>query len=441
MRLQWPNNSKSTAALRICRSLADAGHRALLAGGCVRDLLIQHVPQDYDIATSALPGEVAAIFPRTVGVGASFGVQKVLDPDGEFEVATFRKDGPYHDGRHPSRVEFTDEAHDAQRRDFTINALFYDPLAEKVLDYVDGRRDIELKVIRTVGDPEQRFAEDYLRLIRAVRFAARLEYRIDAKTMSAICHLAPNILKVSVERIRDELLKILTEGHPKRGFELLDETGLLARVLPEVAQMKGVPQPPEYHPEGDVFAHTLLVLEHLDNPTATVALAALLHDVGKPLTITFEDRIRFNSHDSVGADVAYKICKRLHLSRAETERVVWIVKQHMRLAVARDMKESKLKRFIREPGLEELIEVGRADAMGSHGNAAHIDWIENYAANMAPEAVHPPPLLTGNDLIELGYAPGPLFGGILRAVEDAQLENRLQNKEEARRYVVENWPA
>ena len=440
MRLQLPDDNKARAAAAICRRLTEAGHRALFAGGCVRDLLIQRVPQDYDIATSALPGEVAALFPRTVDVGAAFGVQKVLDPLGEFEVATFRKDGPYLDGRHPSRVEFADEEHDAQRRDFTINALFYDPLAEELLDYVEGRHDLELKVIRTVGEPEQRFAEDYLRLIRAVRFAARLEYSIYERTMSAIRGLAARVLDISSERIRDELLKILTEGHPRRGFELLDETGLLLQILPEVARMKGVSQPPEYHPEGDVFVHTLLVLEQLDNPTATEALAALLHDVGKPLTITFEDRIRFNNHDSVGADVAARICKRLHLPRAQMERVVWTVKQHMRLAAAPEMKESKLKRFIREPGFDELLTVGRADAMGSHGNPAHIDWIEEYRAHMAPEKVHPPPLLTGNDLIDLGYSPGPLFGEILRAVEDAQLEGKLEDKEEARRYLLENWP-
>lgn len=433
-------DERLSAARRICSTLSAAGHRALLAGGCVRDLILGVPPKDYDIATNARPDEVARLFPKTVPVGAAFGVQLVVEPEGTFEVTTFRKDGPYLDGRHPSTIVFSDEHEDALRRDFTVNALFLDPDTDEVVDYVGGQDDIARGVIRTVGDPRARFGEDYLRLLRAVRFAARLGYRLDADTFKAIREMAPRILKTSAERIRDELVKMLTEGGARRAFDLLDQCGLLQHVLPELAPMKGCEQPAAFHPEGDVWTHTLLALDHLDKPTTTLAFGVLLHDVGKPLTQTFEDRIRFNNHDKVGADVADAICRRLHLSNEERERIVWLVDQHMRLAVAADMRESRLKRFAREDGFHELVELGRIDCLASHGDLGFIEWIEAYLRDHKPEEIKPEPLLRGRDLIAMGYTPGPLFSTILQQVEDMQLEGQLLDREAACAYVRATWP-
>lgn len=428
------------AARGICERLAREGHRTLLAGGCVRDILLGVAPKDYDIATSALPEEVAALFEKTVGVGAAYGVQRVMLPVGAFEVATFRKDGPYLDGRRPSSVEFLDEREDALRRDFTINALFLDPDDDSIIDYVDGRRDLERGIIRTVGDPAQRFQEDHLRLIRAVRFAARLDYAIEADTREAMGRMAGLIAKTSAERIRDEVLKILSEGRARRAFEVLDDTGLLEVILPEVARMKGIEQPPKYHPEGDVFTHTLLMLGHLERPTPTLALGVLLHDVGKPLTQSYEDRIRFNVHDKVGAREAEKICRRLRISKNDTARVSWLVGQHMRVAVAPKMRESKLKRFVREEGFAELLELFRIDCLSSHSKLEAHAWLCRYAASLEPEDVRPPRLLTGRDLIAMGYSPGPLFKEILEALADGQLEGRLTDRDEAEVFVRARWP-
>ena len=307
-------DDRRRAAAHICKTLANAGYRALFAGGCVRDLILGVEPKDYDIATNAPPSIVATLFDKCVPVGIAFGVQIVVRPEGQFEVAAFRKDGPSLDGRHPDHVEFTDEIEDARRRDFTINALFLDPATNAILDYVGGQDDIRAKRLRTVGDPVLRFSEDHLRLLRAIRFAARLDYEIVPETFHAITQLAPLVATTSAERIRDEIVKILTEGHARRAFEWLDETGLLRHVLPEVARMKGVEQPPEFHPEGDVFQHTLLMLDHMQQPTPPLAMAVLLHDAGKPLTQTFEDRIRFNYHDKAGSRLAENLCKRLRFS-------------------------------------------------------------------------------------------------------------------------------
>lgn len=424
----------------ICAVLRAHGHRALLAGGCVRDFLLGVPPKDIDIATSARPEQVEALFEKTVNVGKAFGVIAVVRADAVFEVTTFRRDGPYLDGRHPSRVTFTDEIEDARRRDFTVNALFLDPETQGILDYVGGQADIERRLLRTVGDPYQRFQEDHLRLLRAVRFAARLGYTIEEETFAAIRALAPGIMATSAERIRDELLKILTEGAPRRGFELLDDTGLLAHVLPEIAAMKGVAQPEAYHPEGDVFVHTLLLLDKLVDPTPELALAALLHDVGKPPTQTFEDRIRFNYHEKVGAGMAESICRRLRLSRRTTDRVRWLVEQHMRLRWLPEMRESRRRRFVREEGFDELVELCRLDSLASHGDLSTIAWTETYLAQLLPEQVKPAPLLTGDDLIAMGYHPGPLFGEILAAVEDAQLEDRIQGRSDAESFVRTHWP-
>lgn len=433
-------DSKRSTAEAICRRLREAGFRALLAGGCVRDTLRGVEPGDYDIATSATPEQIAAMFDRTVGVGAAFGVQVVILDEGYFEVATFRRDGPYVDGRHPSHVEFTDEKGDAARRDFTVNAMFYDPATGAVLDYVDGRADLEAKRIRTVGDPYERFAEDHLRLMRAVRFAVQLDFTIDDDTMAAMRALAPKIVGTSPERIRDELLKMLTRGSPRRAIELMDASRLLEHVLPEVARMKGVDQPPEYHPEGDVYVHTLLVLDQLKNPSPELALGALLHDVGKPPTQTFEDRIRFNGHEVVGAEISEAICRRLRMSNEQTERVKWLVGQHMRVGHAPEMRVAKVKRLIREDGFPELLELLRADCLGSHGDLSAYDWLQDYCVHVPDEERRPERLITGQDLIEMGYEPGPLFSEILETVEDAQLEGALDSAENAREFVRSQWP-
>ncbi|MFO7974043.1 MAG: CCA tRNA nucleotidyltransferase [Candidatus Hydrogenedentota bacterium] len=433
-------NKRYAAAERICATLRAHGYRALLAGGCVRDLILEVPPKDYDIATNAKPEDVAVIFKRTIGVGAAFGVQIVLLPEGQFEVTTFRKDGPYQDGRHPSTVTFTDEEEDAKRRDFTINALFYDPFQKRILDYVQGREDLRARIVRTVGPPRERFHEDHLRLLRAIRFAARLGYTIEEETYRAIKELAPLVTSTSAERIRDELLMILTEGGAKRAFELLDETGLLQQILPEISAMKGVEQPPRFHPEGDVFTHTLLMLDLLENPSPTLALGVLLHDVGKPVTQTKTDRIRFNDHDKIGAAITRDICRRLRFSRRQIERVVWLVSQHMRFAHLPKMRESKRKRLMRAEGFDELKELCRIDCLASHRKLSTIEWVEDYQAQMPQEVLRPAPLLRGRDLIELGYRPGPLFSKILNRVEDLQLEGKLSTKEEAADFVLKHWP-
>lgn len=426
-------------ARRICETLCDAGFRALLAGGCVRDIVRGEMPADYDIATSARPDQVTQLFPRTAEVGAAFGVVLVMIDDTKYEVATFRKDGPYLDGRHPQSVEFADEKEDALRRDFTINALFLDPESCEVLDYVNGRDDIQAGVVRAVGDPRARFREDRLRMLRACRFAARFDYAIAADTRDAILENAAAIDDVSPERCRDELVKMLTGARPHVAMNLMDECGLLAQVLPEIDAMKGVEQPPQYHPEGDVYVHTLLALEQLRAPTAALALGLLLHDVGKPVTQTFEDRIRFNNHDSIGAEMAEAICTRFRCSNELTDRVVWLVQQHMRIAVAPDMRAAKLKRLVREPGFDELLELHRCDCAASHGNLETYEWLRDYAASLDEQEVQPEPLIRGEDLIRLGFTPGPIFAEILEAVEDAQLEGELTNSDEAERFVRDNW--
>ena len=433
-------NRRQTAAEDICARLRAHGYRALLAGGCVRDLILGLPPKDYDIATDATPREVAAIFERTIDVGSAFGVQAVLLPEGQFEVTTFRQDGPYQDGRHPSTVAFVGEKEDARRRDFTINALFYDPLHQKVLDYVEGQKDLHAGIIRAVGQPYERFQEDHLRLLRGIRFAARLGYAIEEETYRAIKDMAHLINATSAERIRDELLRILTEGGAKRAFELLDDTGLLDRLLPEVSAMKGVQQPPRFHPEGDVFTHTLLMLDLLRDPAPALALGVLLHDAGKPHTQTETDRIRFNEHDVVGAGIAREVCLRLRLSRRDTERVVWLVSQHMRFAHIPDMKESKRKRLVRAEGFDELKELCRIDCLASHQELSTIDWVENYLAHIPPEALHPEPLLQGRDLIALGYSPGPLFSKVLRQIEELQLNGQLTTRDDAKAFVLKKWP-
>jgi poly(A) polymerase len=427
-------------AIFIVQHLREAGYEAYFAGGSVRDMLLGKAPQDYDIATRATPDEVRRIFSETVPVGAQFGVILVLLDGQAFEVASFRYDGPYLDGRRPSEVRYGTLEEDIGRRDFTINGMFYDPLADRVIDRVEGRQDLERRLIRAIGDPRRRFEEDRLRMIRAVRFAASLEFDIEPATLAAIQQLAPTITQISWERIGEEVTRILTEGGARRGFELLDETGLLAVVLPEVAAMKGVEQSPDYHPEGDVFTHTLLLLGHLDSPSETLAYGCLLHDVGKPLCARREgDRITFYGHTERGAEMAEAILKRLKRGRAVWERVHYLTRNHLRHVQAPRMRLSTLKRFLREEGIEELLELTRIDALSSNGDLQYYRFCKERLAELKQEEMRPPPLVRGDDLIALGLKPGPIFAEILRQIEDAQLGGEIQSREEALQWIRQHY--
>jgi len=457
--MAWDTHSDThrDAALQALRILRQHGHQALWAGGCVRDLLLGRDPADYDVATSATPDEVMRIFPQTYAVGAKFGVvlvpMKVLGDAkgrGHIEVATFRSDGAYLDGRHPDSVRYTLSAqHDVERRDFTINGLLLDPLSPhpntphgELLDYVEGRRDLEREIVRTIGQPEQRFVEDKLRMLRAVRFAARFGYTIEAATSQAIRSLAAQIHQVSCERIRDELSKMLTEGQAQRAFQLLDETGLLREVLPEIARMKGVAQPPQYHPEGDVFVHTLLLLQGLPpGCPPTLAWGALLHDVGKPATFRrAPDRIRFDGHVEIGVRMAEDILARLRFSNRDREQILALVENHMRFADVRKMKDSTFKRFVRLPDFDEHLAMHRLDCLASHGKLDLYDYTRERLASLPAGAVRPAHLINGHDLIAAGFAPGPRFAEILAAVEDAQLEGTIATRDEAMGFVESNFP-
>jgi poly(A) polymerase len=432
-------------AISVVRALRDAGFAAYLVGGCVRDVLLGLEPADYDVTTQATPDEVMRLFPETYAVGVQFGVVLVPAPDRSVtvEVATFRSDHDYSDGRRPESVRFSlDAREDVERRDFSINGLLLDPLNGQILDFVDGRKDLDAKLVRTIGDPDRRFSEDKLRLLRAVRFAARLGYDIEAQTFSAIQKLAPSIHQVSRERIADELTKMLTEGQARRAFELLDATNLLAEVLPEVAAMKGVAQPPQYHPEGDVWQHTLLLLQNLPHPCSrTQAWGALLHDVGKPPTFRIApDRIRFDGHVEVGVKMAAELCRRLRFSNADTDQILALIQQHMRFGDLGRMKESTLKKFLRLPKIEEHVEQHRLDCVASHGDLSLYNFAREKLASTSPEIMRPAPLVSGADLIAHGYSPGPEFKRILTAVEDAQLEGRLLSKDDALAWVLHSFP-
>ena len=429
------------------QTLRQRGFQAYLVGGCVRDLLLGREPKDYDVATNATPQEVMRIFPETYAVGVQFGVVLVPAPGSAgahaLEVATFRSDIGYSDGRHPDEVRFSrDPQEDVARRDFTINGMLLDPVSGEVLDFVGGRKDLEAGMIRTIGDPEQRFAEDKLRMLRAVRFAARFEYTIDPATFVAMQKLAQQIDVVSLERVRDELTRMLTEGHGRRAFLLLDESGLLKQVLPEISAMKGVEQPAEFHPEGDVFVHTLLLLENLPSPCPmTLAWGALLHDVGKPPTFRVApDRIRFDGHVEVGVKMAEEICRRMRFSNDETEQILALVDNHMRFGHATRMKESTLKKFLRMPAFEEHLALHRADCLASHRILTTYEFIQQKQAEIPAEKMRPAPLVTGDDLIAEGHSPGPKFREILTAVEDAQLEGRLTSRDAALEFVRREFP-
>jgi poly(A) polymerase len=428
-------------AVRIVRRLAEAGHRALFAGGCVRDMLRGEEPHDYDVATDATPEEVQALFERTVAVGIQFGVIVVVLGDDQFEVATFRTDEGYSDGRHPDAVHFADAEDDAQRRDFTINALFYDPVEQEVLDFVGGQEDLRAGIVRAVGDPSDRFVEDSLRMLRAVRFAARFGFRIEKGTLAALRRHGPRIRAVSAERIREELARLITGPNPGAGLTLARDTGLLGHVLPEVQAMVGCEQPEEFHPEGDVFAHTCKALELADNPSVTLAFGILLHDVGKPLTRSEGvDRTRFHRHDKAGADLARRVCERLRFSTAEAEVITDLVASHMRFMHVQDMRLSTLKRLLRNPHIEEHLELCRVDCLASHADLANYQFCREKLVTLREEEIRPPRLLSGHDLIDLGYRPGPVFTQILDRVEDAQLEGEVSNREDALILVRKEFP-
>jgi poly(A) polymerase len=427
-------------AISIVRRLRQEGYEAYLAGGCVRDMLLKKLPQDYDIATNAKPEDIRRFFPKTIPVGEQFGVILVLVDDEPFEVASFRHDGPYLDGRRPSHVRYGSLEEDVFRRDFTINGMVYDPVEDRVIDLVEGQKDLERRSIRAIGNAHQRFKEDRLRMIRAVRFAAGLKFDIEPSTFDAIKQLAATITQISWERIGEEVTRILTEGGARRGFELLDETGLLAVLLPEVAVMKGTGQSPDYHPEGDVFAHTLLLLSHLDAPSETLAYGCLLHDVAKPVCLRQEaDRITFYGHTEKGAEMAEEILKRLKRARAVSERVSYLVRNHLRHVQAPQMRLSTLKRFLREEGIEELLELARIDALSSNGDLQYYRFCKERLGELREEEIRPAPLVRGDDLIALGLTPGPIFADILRQVEDAQLGGEFTSREQALAWVQRHY--
>lgn len=440
-------NKNIEMARRIVAKLRKAGHEAYFAGGAVRDIIMGHPPQDIDVTTSARPEEVMDLFYRTVPVGASFGVVVVMVGDASFEVATFRSEGKYLDGRRPAEVSYSTAREDVKRRDFTINGLLYDPEEDEVIDFVEGRRDIELGIVRSIGDPERRFSEDHLRLLRAVRFAARFDFDVEERTWEAICHHSGDIVTVSGERIRDELLKMLTGGRPRRAVEMMSRSGLLGHILPEVAGLRGINQPMEHHPEGDAFDHLLACLQAMEDlyrddpsvPSETLALAVLLHDVGKKETTESEPggRPRSIGHARAGAKSAKRICKRLKLSNKHIATVVSLVADHMKPMVAKKMGRAKLKKLMRQPHFEELLELHRIDRMGGSGDLGDYAWLRARYEEMGPEDLRPVPLLDGRNLMEMGYAPGPGFGKALSVLEDAQLEGRVKTREGARKLVRE----
>jgi poly(A) polymerase len=433
-------------AAEICRKLHASNFQAYLVGGCVRDLVLGREPEDYDVATDAHPAQVQELFPSSVDVGARFGVILVAEEGAQVEVATFRSDVGYSDGRHPDRVEYsTSPEEDVRRRDFTINGLMQDMETGQILDFVGGREDLRRGSVRAIGTPEVRFREDRLRMARAVRFTARFGYTIEPATFQAIAAAAPHITAVSAERLRDEITKLLTEGAARRAFELLDTTGLLKACLPEIVAMKGVAQPPEFHPEGDVWVHTLLMLENLPpTPPATLAWAVLLHDVGKPPTFVpaqeTGDRIRFDGHAEIGARMAAAICRRLRFSVDDTEQIEALVANHLRFKDVFQMKPATLKRFARLPGFEEEhLELHRLDCLASHGNLDAYEFVRRFLRETPPEEVRPPRLLTGEDLKAMGFRPGPRFKEILHAVEEGQLEGRLVRREDAMDFVKREY--
>lgn len=433
-------------AREIVGQLKREGFKAFLVGGCVRDIAMGIAPQEYDIATSATPGDVMKIFPSTVPVGVNFGVVLVLVRHKRFEVACFRKEEKYTDGRHPDRVVYsTDEKEDVMRRDFTINGMLYEPFEETVIDLIGGLDDIKRRIVRTIGNPDDRFIEDKLRMLRAVRFGAGLDFDIEQYTFKSIKSLAALISQVSKERIRDEIIKIVTQKNPGNGLRLLRESRLLTHILPEVEKMNGVPQPPEFHPEGDVFTHTCMILDKLyeitgGNGSPELAVGALLHDVGKPDTYAVSDRIRFNGHDRIGARIAKKICRDLKFSNKQIDIITSLVKEHLKFKDVFKMREATIKRFLGIPNFEDHLRLHLADCLASHGSTEAYEFIVKKLKDYKKEELKPKLLLNGYDLIEMGYPRGPLYSKILDSLEEAQLEGVVKNKEDAKGFILTKFP-
>ena len=435
------------AATAIVRRLSNAGHEALFAGGCVRDMLLEQTPKDYDIATSAHPDEVLKLFPGGNTVGAHFGVILVRHRGHSLEIATFRTDGDYRDGRRPESVVFATAEEDAQRRDFSINGMFLNPISGEIHDYVGGRADLDARLIRAIGDPAQRFHEDYLRLLRAIRFASRFEFEIEATTWAAIRAEAANISKISPERIRDELDKIWTSPSARRvrGFDLLVDSGLMLAILPEILDLQGCEQPPQWHPEGDVFVHTRIMLGLLpDNASLPLVLSVLFHDIAKPATFTYdagEDRIRFNGHDRLGAEMTEGILRRLRYSNDVIEAAVGSVERHMQFKDVQKMRTSKLRRFMARPGFDDELELHRVDCTSSNGLLDNYDFLRDKADEFASEPLIPERLLDGRDLIDHGWKPGPELGRLLQEIQDLQLEGELTTREQALQWLKHRPPS
>jgi len=431
-------------ARSLVQRLQDAGYVAYYAGGCVRDALLGLTPKDYDIATSARPGEVQRLFPRTVTVGAHFGVVVVLEHGYEFQVATFRSDDVYVDGRHPVGVVYSTPEQDAERRDFTINGMFFDPLRGEVIDYVHGREDLHARIVRAIGTPEARIREDRLRLLRATRFSAKFGFEIEPATWEAIRANAAGIHAVSAERIREELVRIFTSPSRVRGFDLLDASGLMAQILPEIEELKGCEQPPKFHPEGDVFVHTRRMLELLPPETSVpLVFSVLFHDIGKPATMAFdpvENRIRFSGHDKVGAEMTGRIMERLRFSREEIDATVEGVANHMIFKDVQSMRVSRLKRFMARPHFHDEMELHRVDCASSHGMLDNYEFLQVKLDEFANEPLIPAPLVTGRDVLDLGWRPGPKIGEILDAVQTRQLEGSLTTREEALAFIQREYP-
>ncbi|HUN54837.1 MAG TPA: CCA tRNA nucleotidyltransferase [Smithella sp.] len=438
-------NNDRKHAREIVHRLKESGYEAYFVGGCVRDSILGNATSDYDIVTSALPEQVAQLFPSTLSIGAKFGVIAVIVESVPYEVATFRSDDVYEDGRHPSQVHFSSAKEDVFRRDFTINGLLMDPESGEITDYVNGRTDIEKKIIRTIGDAEDRFNEDFLRMLRAIRFAANLGFTIEAGTLSAIGRNASKIINISAERVREELSKILTRGGARAGFELMIQTGILKEVLPEVDRLKGVEQPPQFHPEGDVWEHTLKMLELLPNDGETeknlcLAWGVLLHDVGKAVTQTIDEKgMHFYGHVKKGEEIADEIMQRLKFSRAQRETVINLISQHMAFMNVQKMRPGRLKRFLRMPDFDLHMELHRLDCISSHGLQDNYEFCRVQLQSLGQEDLHPKRLLTGDDLISLGFVRGKIIGEILRALEDEQLEGRITTPDDARNFVADHW--
>jgi len=427
-------------ALQIVKKLKDSGFEAVFAGGFVRDKVFGKESHDIDIATSALPNQVESLFEKTIPVGKSFGVIIVVIDNSEFEVATFRNDGLCSDGRHPDQVTFSSMEEDAKRRDFTINGMFYDPIEDKILDFVGGQEDLKRGIIRFIGDPDQRIQEDKLRLLRAVRFSARFGFDIEDKSFEAICNHASEISSISVERIGEELLKILRLGKPSRSFELLFKTKLIDTILPEVKALEGVEQPPDFHPEGCVLTHSIIALLNLPKDASDeLLMGTLLHDIGKPARFRIAERIRFDGHDAKGAEIAEDILKRMKFSNDFIERVVSLVANHMKFMFVKQMRTAKLKRFIREPFFNEHLALHKADCLSSHGGTENYDFLIQKMNEIPPEQIRPVRLITGKDLIDMLFEPGPIFRQILTEVEDLQLEGNIETREQALAFVEKKY--